>query len=101
MHACTLRKEGCLHLGALAAAAESLQSCPTLGDPMDCGLPGSSNHRIFQARILEWVAISFSTLVKHLSKFKNIFWEKIILPSGTLAVLLQIEAEWSSVKIRV
>ena len=36
------------------------QSCPTLFDPMDCSLPGSSVHGIFQARILEWVAISFS-----------------------------------------
>ena len=36
------------------------QSCPTLCNPMDCSLPGSSVHGIFQARILEWVAISFS-----------------------------------------
>ena len=36
------------------------QWCPTLCDPMDCRLPGSSVHGIFQARILEWVAISFS-----------------------------------------
>ena len=36
------------------------QLCPTLRDPMDCSLPGSSVHGIFQARILEWVAISFS-----------------------------------------
>ena len=36
------------------------QSCLTLCDPMDCGSPGSSVHGIFQARILEWVAISFS-----------------------------------------
>ena len=36
------------------------QSCPTLCDPMDCSPPGSSVHEIFQARILEWVAISFS-----------------------------------------
>ena len=36
------------------------QSCPTLSDPMDCSLPGSSVHRIFQARVLEWVAIAFS-----------------------------------------
>ena len=35
-------------------------SCPTLCDPMDCSLPGSSVHGISQARILEWVAISFS-----------------------------------------
>ena len=39
---------------------EVAQSCPTLCDPMDCTLPGSSIHGIFQARILEWVAISFS-----------------------------------------
>ena len=36
------------------------QSCPTLCDPMDYSLPGSSLRGIFQARILEWVAISFS-----------------------------------------
>ena len=36
------------------------QSCPTLCDPMDCNLPGSSVHRVCQARILEWVAISYS-----------------------------------------
>ena len=36
------------------------QSCPTLCDPVDCSPPGSSVHEIFQARILEWVAISFS-----------------------------------------
>ena len=36
------------------------QSCPTLSDPMDCSLPGSSVHGIFQARVLEWVAIAFS-----------------------------------------
>ena len=39
---------------------QSLQSRPTLGNPMDCSPPGSSVHGIFQARILEWVAISFS-----------------------------------------
>jgi len=40
--------------------AKSLQSCPTLSDPMDCSLPGSSVHGIFQARVLEWGAIAFS-----------------------------------------
>ena len=40
--------------------SEVAQSCLTLSDPMDCSLPGSSIHGIFQARILEWVAISFS-----------------------------------------
>ena len=44
---------------AAAAAAKSLQSCPTLCDPLDGSPPGSSVHGIFQARTLEWVAISF------------------------------------------
>ena len=39
---------------------EVAQSCPTLSDPMDCSLPGSSAHGIFQARVLEWGAITFS-----------------------------------------
>ena len=43
-----------------AAAAKSLQSCPTQCDPMDCSLPGFSVHGILQTRTLEWVAISFS-----------------------------------------
>ena len=43
-----------------AAAARSLQSCPTLCDPIDGSPPGSSVHGIPQARTLEWVAISFS-----------------------------------------
>ena len=40
--------------------SEVSQSCPTLRDPMNCSLPGSSAHGILQARILEWVAIAFS-----------------------------------------
>ena len=42
--------------------SEVAQSCPTLSDPMDCSLPGSSVHGIFQARVLEWVAIAFSSI---------------------------------------
>ena len=40
---------------------EVAQSCLTLSDPMDCSLPGASAHGIFQARVLEWGAIAFST----------------------------------------
>ena len=40
--------------------SEVIQSCPTLRDPMDCSLPGSLAHGIFQARVLEWVVIAFS-----------------------------------------
>ena len=39
--------------------SEVAQSCPTLSDLMDCSLPGSSVHGIFQASVLEWVAIAF------------------------------------------
>ena len=38
---------------------EVAQSCPTLSEPMDCSLPGSAVHGIFQARVLEWGAIAF------------------------------------------
>ena len=47
---------------AAAAAAASLQSCPTLCDPIDGGPPGSPVPGILQARTLEWVAISFSNV---------------------------------------
>ena len=49
---------------AAAAAAKSLQSCPTLCDPIDGSPPGSSVPGILQARTLEWVAISFSKALK-------------------------------------
>jgi len=41
---------------------EVAQPCPTLSNPIDCSLPGSAFHGIFQARVLEWVAIAFSFL---------------------------------------
>ena len=46
--------------------SEITQSCPTVSDPMDCSPPGSSVHGIFQARVLEWGAIAFSTQVGYL-----------------------------------
>ena len=49
---------------AAAAAAKSLQSCPTLCDPIDSSPPGSPIPGILQARTLEWVAISFSNASK-------------------------------------
>ena len=53
-----------------AAAAKSLQSCPTLCNPIDGSPPGSSVHGILQARTLEWVAISFSNAWKWKVKVK-------------------------------
>ena len=55
--------EGChflLQCIKLKSESEVAQSCLTLHDPMDCSLPGSSIHGIFQARVLEWGAIAFS-----------------------------------------
>ena len=43
--------------------SEVAQLCPTLSEPMDCSLPGSSIHGIFQARVLEWGAIAFSDVL--------------------------------------
>ena len=53
--------------------SEVAQLCLTLSDPMDCSLPGSSAHGIFQARVLEWGAIAFSehSIVKRLYPNKN------------------------------
>ena len=50
----------CTQWLGVEVCAKSLQSRPTLGDPMDCSPPGSSVHGTLQARIMEWVAISFS-----------------------------------------
>ena len=44
----------------IESESEVAQSCPTLCDPMDCSSPGFFVHGIYQARILEWVAVSFS-----------------------------------------
>ena len=49
---------------------EVAESCPTLSDPMNCSLPASSVHGIFQARVLEWGAIAFSVLPMHRGLFK-------------------------------
>ena len=51
--------------------SEVAQSCPTLRDPMDCSLPGSSVHGILQSRVLEWGAIAFSVNLYVASILKN------------------------------
>ena len=57
---------------AAAAAAKSLQSCPTLSDPIDGSQPGFPVPGILQARTLEWVAISFSNAWKWIVKVKSL-----------------------------
>ena len=65
--------------GAAAAAAKSLQWCPTLCNTIDGSPPGSSVHGIFQARVLEWGAIAFSgiwlwIIIKGSRGSKNVPW---------------------------
>ena len=62
--------------------SEVAQSCLTLSDPMDCSLPGSSIHGIFQARVLEWGAIAFSAnmgLFLTLENLMKIFCDTVIV----------------------
>ena len=60
------------YLDLPAAAAKSLQSCPTLCDPIDSSPPGSTVPGILQARTLEWIAISFSNAGKRKVKGKSL-----------------------------
>ena len=59
------------HSPCLKVKVLVVQSCPTLCDPIDCNPPGSSVHGIFQARILEWVASSFSRGSSQLRDFSD------------------------------
>ncbi len=70
---------------AEAAAAKSLQSCPTLWDPIDSSPPGSSVPGILQARILEWVAISFSNAWKWKEKVKSLSRVRLLATPWTAA----------------
>ena len=70
---------------AAAAAAGSLQSCPTLCDPIDCSPPGSAVPRILQARTLEWVAISFSNAWKWKVKVKSLSRAELLATPWTAA----------------
>ena len=58
------KRKARVSLSGNSKVSEVAQSCLTLCDPIDCSLPGSSIHGIFQARVLEWVAISFSSLCR-------------------------------------
>ena len=71
--------------GLAAAAAKSLQSCPTLCDPIDGSPPGSTVPRILQARTLEWVAISFSNAWKWKVKGKSLSRVSLLATPWTAA----------------
>ena len=72
-------------LAATAAAAKSLQSCPTLCDPIDSSPPGSPVPGILQARTLEWVAISFSNAWKWKVKVKSLSCIRLLAIPWTAA----------------
>ena len=74
---------------------EVSQSCPTLHDPMDCSLPGSSIHGIFQARVLEWGATAFS--IMHARKKKKVNWEDCVFEEQWVSIACGSQAkpvEW-------
>ena len=66
-------------------AAKSLQSCPTLCDPIDGSPPGFSVHGILHARTLEWVAISFSNAQKWKVKVKSLSRVRLLVTPWTAA----------------
>ena len=70
----------------MKSESEVAQSCPTLRDPMDCSRPGSSVREFFQARVLEWGAITFSLLLVK-QQAKCIYKNKLVL---TLNLFLEI-----------
>ena len=70
---------------AAAAAAKSLQSCPTLCDPINGSPPGSTVPGILQARTLEWVAISFSNAGKWKVKVKSLSCVRLLVTPWTAA----------------
>ena len=91
-------------LQCMKVKVKSLSKCPTLCDPMDYSLPGSSVHGIFQARVLEWVAIAFSVFPS-IQVFSNdsvlcIRWPKYwsfsfnISPSNEYSGLITFRMDW-------
>ena len=88
-----------------AAAAKSLQSCPTLCDPIDGSPPGSPVPGILQARTLEWVAISFSNAWKWKNKVKSLSRVRLLVTpwtaahQATLSVGFSRQEYWSGVPL--
>ena len=74
-----------LTVAVAAAAAKSLQSCPTLCNPIDGSPPGSAVPGILQARTLEWVAISFSNAGKRKVKVKSLSLVRLLATPWTEA----------------
>ena len=92
--------------------SEVAQSCPTLSDSMDCSLPGSSIHGIFQAGVLEWGAIAFSNKLNkqgdNIQPWRTPFliWNQSVVPCLVLTVaswpayrVLRRQVRWSDISI--
>ena len=98
-----------LYWHAAAAAAKSLQSCPTLCDPIDGSPPGSPVPGILHARILEWVAISFSNAWKWKVKVKSLSrvwlsatpWTAAHQASPSMGFLQARVLEWGAIAFSV
>ena len=83
--------------------SEVAQSCPTLRDPMDCSLPGSSAHGIFQARVLEWVPLPSpikKAECRRIDAFELWCWRKLLRVPWTVrrsnqSILKEINPEYS------
>ena len=84
-------------LKSSAAAAKSLQSCPTLCDPIDSSPPGSPIPGILQARTLEWVAISFSNASKWKVKVKSLSRIRLSATPWTAAIWEAFKYPWCQV----
>ena len=83
-----------------AAVAKSLQSCPTLCDPIDCSPPGFPVPGILQARTLEWVTISFSNAWKWKEKVKSFSSVRLLVTPWTAAYQgFSREEYWSGVPL--
>ena len=81
--------------------SEVAQSCLTLRDPMDCSLPGSSVHGMFQARVLEWVAIAFSDIKKRWQEYTEELYKKDLNdPDNHNGVIIHLEPDILDCKVK-
>ena len=91
-----MKKWAGIFINAAAATAKSLQSCPTLCDPIDGSPPGSTVPGILQARTLEWVAMSFSNACKWKVKVKSLSCVRLFITPWTTAYQATLSMEFST-----